>query len=161
LLRATLFDFDGVLADTEPLHFVGFAEVLARRGIEVGERLYEERYLGLGTDRDAFRRVAEDFARPDLVPDIPAIVAEKAARLAELLDGAPLCEGAPELVRGLAGECLAIEDSPNGIAAARAAGMRCAAVCQSRPADALRAADLVVPALRDLDVGALRRLFST
>jgi beta-phosphoglucomutase-like phosphatase (HAD superfamily) len=74
-------------------------EVLCRRGIEIPQALYEERYLGLGTDRDAFRRVAEDFSRPDLLPEIDRIVAEKAKRMRPLLDSAPLCAGARELVR--------------------------------------------------------------
>ena len=56
--------------------------------------------------------------------------------------------------RGLAGlqerigpltptECLAIEDSVAGVAAARAAGLRCLAVTTSYPADALSAADWI------------------
>jgi mannitol-1-/sugar-/sorbitol-6-/2-deoxyglucose-6-phosphatase len=56
--------------------------------------------------------------------------------------------------------CVAIEDSPNGIAAAKAAGMRCVAVpdplLQADPA--YQRADLVLPSLAMLDERALRLL---
>ena len=32
-LTAVIFDFDGVIADTEPLHFAGFRQTLAEIGI--------------------------------------------------------------------------------------------------------------------------------
>jgi mannitol-1-/sugar-/sorbitol-6-/2-deoxyglucose-6-phosphatase len=56
--------------------------------------------------------------------------------------------------------CLALEDSPNGIASARAAGMRCVAVPDPLLADdpRYREADLVLPSLTGLDEAALRRL---
>jgi HAD superfamily hydrolase (TIGR01509 family) len=44
-------------------------------------------------------------------------------------------------------ECLAIEDSVAGVAAARAAGLRCLAVTTSYPAHALSAADWITPHL--------------
>ena len=47
-------------------------------------------------------------------------------------------------------ECVVIEDAVNGIAAAKAAGMRCVAVAQTFPAEQLTAADVVVPGIRDL-----------
>jgi mannitol-1-/sugar-/sorbitol-6-/2-deoxyglucose-6-phosphatase len=59
-----------------------------------------------------------------------------------------------------AAACLALEDSPNGIASARSAGMRCVAV----PDPLLTGdpsygrADLVLPSLKSLDEPALRRL---
>ena len=59
-----------------------------------------------------------------------------------------------------AGSCLALEDSPNGIASARSAGMRCVAVPDPLLADdpRYREADLVLPSLTGLDEAALRRL---
>ena len=32
MIRAVVFDFDGVLANSEPLHFRGYRDVLAPRG---------------------------------------------------------------------------------------------------------------------------------
>ncbi|HXG42509.1 MAG TPA: HAD family phosphatase [Dehalococcoidia bacterium] len=45
--------------------------------------------------------------------------------------------------------CTVIEDAPEGIQAAKAAGMRCLAVATTRPPQMLSQADLVVPALAD------------
>jgi beta-phosphoglucomutase-like phosphatase (HAD superfamily) len=59
-----------------------------------------------------------------------------------------------------AAACLALEDSPNGIASARSAGMRCVAVPDPLLADdpRYREADLVLGSLTGLDEAALRRL---
>jgi mannitol-1-/sugar-/sorbitol-6-/2-deoxyglucose-6-phosphatase len=56
--------------------------------------------------------------------------------------------------------CLAVEDSLNGLASARAAGMTCVAVPDPLLADdpRYRDADLVLRSLADLDDAALRRL---
>jgi HAD superfamily hydrolase (TIGR01509 family) len=56
--------------------------------------------------------------------------------------------------------CLAIEDSPSGVQAAKAAGMRCIAVPDPLLTDdpRYRQADLVLPALTEFDERALRSL---
>lgn len=53
------------------------------------------------------------------------------------------------------GACVVVEDAINGIEAAKAAGMRCVAVAQTFAAEALRAADRVVPTLAALRWGDL------
>ncbi len=59
-----------------------------------------------------------------------------------------------------AASCLALEDSPHGVASAKAAGMRCVAVPDPLLAadPAYRDADLVIPSLTALDGAAVRRL---
>jgi HAD superfamily hydrolase (TIGR01509 family) len=47
-------------------------------------------------------------------------------------------------------DCVVIEDSHNGVAAARAAGMRCVAVAQTFPSESLSDADVVRTAIADL-----------
>jgi HAD superfamily hydrolase (TIGR01509 family) len=61
----------------------------------------------------------------------------------------------------LASECLAIEDSPPGIEAARAAGMRTLGVTNTVSEAALRdaGADVVTKSLSDWTVDAVKRLF--
>lgn len=61
----------------------------------------------------------------------------------------------------LASECLAVEDSPPGIQAACAAGMRTLGVTNTVSAEALRAAgaDIVTASLADLTVDAVQLLF--
>jgi phosphoglycolate phosphatase/beta-phosphoglucomutase len=61
----------------------------------------------------------------------------------------------------LASECLAIEDSPPGIQAARAAGMRTLGITNTVSADALRAAgaEVVTASLADWTVAAVELLY--
>jgi beta-phosphoglucomutase len=54
---AILFDFDGVLLDSEPLHCACWAEVLAPLGIRVEWDYYREHYLGVA-DRDMIPLIA-------------------------------------------------------------------------------------------------------
>ncbi|HEU5287461.1 MAG TPA: HAD-IA family hydrolase, partial [Candidatus Limnocylindria bacterium] len=55
-------------------------------------------------------------------------------------------------------EALALEDSPNGIAAAKAAGLRCVAVPNPLTADLdLRQADMRIASLAELSLGELIR----
>ena len=57
-------------------------------------------------------------------------------------------------------QCLVVEDAPQGIEAARAAGMAVVAVTSSRPADQLPA-DLVVDSLAELNTDKLRSLLGS
>ncbi len=57
------------------------------------------------------------------------------------------------------GQCLVIEDAKVGVRAAKAAGMRCLAVCTTHPAEALAGADLVLEGLADLTEAAVAALF--
>ena len=52
-------------------------------------------------------------------------------------------------------ECVVLEDAPNGIRAARAAGMRCVAVAQTFDASLLREADVVLPSIAAVDPASL------
>jgi HAD superfamily hydrolase (TIGR01509 family) len=45
-LQAVVFDFDGVIADSEPLHLRALQEALAARGIDLGEPEYYATLLG-------------------------------------------------------------------------------------------------------------------
>jgi len=53
MLRAVIFDFDGVITDSEILHFRSFNRVLAPYGAEITMKDYYKTYLGL-TDVDCF-----------------------------------------------------------------------------------------------------------
>jgi HAD superfamily hydrolase (TIGR01509 family) len=61
----------------------------------------------------------------------------------------------------LASECLGVEDSPPGIRAARAAGMKTLGITNTVTAEALReaGADVVTPSLADWTVDAVKRLY--
>jgi beta-phosphoglucomutase len=51
MLKAVIFDFDGVLVDSEKLHLQALNSVLSRFKIEISTREYYEKFLGL-SDRE-------------------------------------------------------------------------------------------------------------
>lgn len=53
MLRAVIFDFNGIIVDDEPIHFKLFQKVLGEEGIVLTEEAYYARYLGFD-DRGAF-----------------------------------------------------------------------------------------------------------
>ena len=53
MLRAVIFDFNGIIVDDEPIHFELFQRVFAEEGIDLSKDAYYERYLGYD-DRGAF-----------------------------------------------------------------------------------------------------------
>ena len=59
MIRLLIFDFDGVIMNSEPLHFAKFAEVLKEEGVDFTWDEYRERYLAYN-DRDCFLHVLQD-----------------------------------------------------------------------------------------------------
>ncbi|MDD2900781.1 MAG: HAD family phosphatase [Desulfuromonadaceae bacterium] len=53
---AVIFDFDGVIVDTEPLHYAAFQRTLEPFGLHFTWQEYVETYIGFD-DRDAFKHV--------------------------------------------------------------------------------------------------------
>jgi beta-phosphoglucomutase len=104
VLRAIVFDFDGVIANSEPLHLRAFQDVLAADGIELSEREYYARYLGFD-DAGAFRAIGADRERAWRDADIERLVARKAARI-EALEAhvSVLFPGAADAIRRAAAE---------------------------------------------------------
>ena len=60
MLKAIIFDFDGVVADSEPLHYRAFAEIVSRYGIELTKERYYTEYLGY-TDIECAQAISADF----------------------------------------------------------------------------------------------------
>jgi len=54
MLRAVIFDFDGVITDSEILHFRAFNQVLGQYGIELTKDDYYKTYLGFN-DADCYK----------------------------------------------------------------------------------------------------------
>jgi len=103
--RAVVFDFDGVIANSEPLHFLGFRDVLAGEGIELSEAEYYARYLGYD-DAGAFFAVAADRGVSLPSTRIVELIRRKAVRLEELeQQRSVLFPGAADLIRHLAASC--------------------------------------------------------
>ena len=45
-LQAIVFDFDGVIADSERLHLRSYQEILAPEGVTISTEAYLQKYLG-------------------------------------------------------------------------------------------------------------------
>ena len=56
---ALLFDFDGVLADTEPIHFSCWREILLPFGIQLGWEFYQRNCIGVSDRKMVERLVAQ------------------------------------------------------------------------------------------------------
>jgi len=98
-LRAIVFDFDGVIADSEPLHFRAFQDVLAEEGVDLTERAYYDRYLGFD-DRGVFATVGFERGRSWSADDVSGLVARKAVRLEAIeRDVSVIFPGAADAIR--------------------------------------------------------------
>lgn len=58
MLQAVIFDFDGVITDSEILHFRSFNQVLTPYNVKISRKKYYKDYLGL-TDSDLFKKLAD------------------------------------------------------------------------------------------------------
>jgi beta-phosphoglucomutase-like phosphatase (HAD superfamily) len=98
-LRAIVFDFDGVIANSEPLHYQGFRDVLAAEGIALDERDYYARLLGFD-DVGVFESVGREQGAAWDRAAIADLVARKAVRLEALeRDVSVLFPGAADAIR--------------------------------------------------------------
>lgn len=212
-LRALVFDFDGLILDTETPEFTAWQEVFAYHGASLvtadwahvigsvdhgwDPAVEIERATGVLVDdaqmRERWRaRHAELLAKESLRPGVLALIEAAEARGLGLavassskrgwvqghLERLGIFDSFDALATGdevertkpdpalftlavsrlgvPAASALALEDSPNGIRAAHAAGLRCVAVPNdvSRHLD-VSAADLVLDSLAELDLDAL------
>jgi HAD superfamily hydrolase (TIGR01509 family) len=115
MLRAIVFDFDGVIANSEPLHFLGYRDVLAAEGVVLTENHYYSRYLGYDDVR-AFERIGLDRGVEWTRNQIDGLVARKAIRVEELeRDISVLFPGAADAIqRAAAAMPIAIASGARG-----------------------------------------------
>jgi beta-phosphoglucomutase len=101
-LRAVVFDFDGVIADSEPLHLRAFQDVLREDGISLTTEDYYARYLGFD-DEGVFRAVGDANRRVWASDRIDALVVRKARRMEALMENVSvLFPGAADAIRRIA-----------------------------------------------------------
>lgn len=103
-LRGIVFDFDGVIANSEPLHYRGFRDVLDEVAVRLAERDYYARYLGFD-DAGAFSAISADQGLGWSAEFIDSLVARKAVRLERLeAEQSVLFPGAAAAIRRLAAD---------------------------------------------------------
>ena len=101
-LQAIIFDFDGVIADSEPLHFRAFQQALAEDGLELAPKEYYARYLGYD-DVGMFQALGEDRGLPMDAARVKALVTRKGVKLQAMMSaGSVLFPGAADFVRAAA-----------------------------------------------------------
>jgi len=224
MLAAVIFDFDGVIVDTEPLHYRAFQQVLTPLGLGYSWEKYVAHYMGFD-DRDAFHEAFKAGGRSITPFELDKLIERKSRAFQEgIADGVNAYPGAVELIWSLSGRlpialcsgalpsdinpilkrlglaaafdvivtavdvaaskpdpasyllaverlshafpdssvcaenCIAIEDTPDGIASATAAGVAALAVTNSYPADRLKGATLIVDTLRGITLDILQTL---
>lgn len=218
-LKAVLFDMDGVIVDSEPIHRKAFYKTFEDLGIEVSNEVYTsfagastqniaDKLIGLynlsvassfimDSKRKYFKEFFYEDSDFDLIPGvrqliehyysngIKLVVASSATRttiqmvfekfgldkyFVGRISGADLVESKPNpeifiKAAEIAGEpvqnCMVIEDATNGIKAARAAGIFCAAF--KSPHTHLQdytLANLVIEDYRKLELDEINPFFS-
>ncbi len=93
-IEAVFFDCDGVLVNTEPIHYRAFLRALEKYGITFDYSRYVERYIGFD-DRDAFKAIWQDYKLgypleseiSNLIASKNRAVIEEASKGVETFDG--------------------------------------------------------------------------
>jgi beta-phosphoglucomutase len=220
---AIVFDFDGVIVNSEPVHLRAFQSVLAELSVGLSARDYYARYAGL-SDREAFDAVARDAGLSWTDGVVDALIAKKTVEVKRVLgERSPLFPAAASCIRALADEIplavasgalrpeieqvldraglsgcftaivaagetprskpapdpyataverlssavgrtidparvVAVEDTLQGLASARAAGLRTIAVTTTYPASTLGEADFVTTDISRITIEVVRRV---
>ncbi|WP_041972776.1 HAD family phosphatase [Geobacter sp. OR-1] len=226
MLKGVIFDFDGVIVDTEPLHYRSFQVVLEPLGLGYSWEAYVERYMGFD-DRDAFVEAFRAGGRTLDHDALEELIALKAKLFQDVVAGGVTAyPGVVDLISALSSElplaicsgalrsdiepilhqlaidnafsamvtaeevaaskpdpasyalaakklavafpgsgilpsgCVAIEDTPAGIASAAGAGIPVLAVTNSYPAEQLGSAQRIVSSLADISIADLKKIVS-
>jgi HAD superfamily hydrolase (TIGR01509 family) len=90
MVRAVLFDFDGVIVQSEPLHMKTFLDLLEPYGVEVSKERWYREFAGTGSRR-IFKALTEEYG---IDADIEELVTTRRRRFIEHarngeLDGVP------------------------------------------------------------------------
>ncbi|MGE3471324.1 MAG: HAD family hydrolase [Vicinamibacterales bacterium] len=101
-LQAIIFDFDGVIADSERLHMRAFQETLRATPVTLTDQAYYADYLGFD-DHGVFRHLGQDQGHPFDADTLDRLVADKGRRYEVLAAaGHLLYPGAAAFIRAAA-----------------------------------------------------------
>lgn len=104
--EAVIFDFDGVIVDTEPLHYKAFQLILEPMGLGFSWQEYQETYMGFD-DRDAFAEAFSSSGKTLSDEHMTVLVKKKADVFQEVIrDGVVSYPGVKELVTNLHTLCI-------------------------------------------------------
>jgi beta-phosphoglucomutase len=104
VIRAIVFDFDGVLADSEPLHLLAYQEVLSDLGVTLTHAEYYAEYLGYD-DVGVFTAIARAHGWEMDEAKLESLVKEKGRVFDSMLETTDvLYPGVEACIEGLAAE---------------------------------------------------------
>lgn len=103
MLSAVIFDFDGIVVNTEPIHYQAFQEVLRPLGLGYSWDSYLESYIGFD-DRDAFRESFKRAGKQLTDLELQNLIRRKAAFFQSIIrKGITPYPGVLELIKSLSG----------------------------------------------------------
>jgi beta-phosphoglucomutase len=99
--QAVIFDFDGIIVDTEPLHYRAFQRILEPLGLGFAWAEYVESYMGFD-DRDAFLEAFKAHGQLISPDELSILIATKADIFQEVIrEGVKAYPGVIELIKSL------------------------------------------------------------
>ncbi|MGQ3888482.1 HAD family hydrolase [Legionella sp. CNM-1927-20] len=104
MIEAIIFDFDGVILDSEPLHYKACCQVLAPLGLTLSYDDYQKNYLGL-SDKEMFPQLMHDINYAISIEDIAELIRKKVAAYQEIIShcpALPIIDGFPEFLSKIA-----------------------------------------------------------
>ena len=217
MIQTVIFDMDGVIIDTEPIHHHAFCTHFAELGLAVSDAEYAT-FLGSST-RNVYQRLQQKFGLPQdvetllmrkrvlfnqafdadaglnlldnvrvLLDDlrahrVPLVLASSASKatigrvfqrfglgpyFAHIVSGEDFAHSKPDpaiflhaaaLAQTPVSECVVIEDSANGVAAAKAAGIYCIGYASPHSAGQdLGQADRIINHFSELSAAKIRAI---
>lgn len=104
MLKAVVFDFDGIIVDSEPLHYRAFQKVLEPLGAGYTWAEYIDKYMGYD-DRDAFREAFRACGLPLSDERLLEVIALKASLFHEVAsEGVSTYPGVVQLIKSISGK---------------------------------------------------------
>jgi len=101
MLRLVIFDFDGVIADSEPAHFEMFRQICLEEGLDFTWESYKEKYLGY-TDTECFREFLISLGQEPTTEKVKELVERKSVKFARYIEeNCVILPGVPELLEDL------------------------------------------------------------